>query len=455
MTKYFGTDGVRGIANQELSPELAFKLGRYGGYVLMQHAEIEEGERARVIVGRDTRISGEMLEKTLVAGLLSVGVEVMEVGVIPTPAIAYLTVNQEAVAGIMISASHNPVQDNGIKFFGADGFKLSDDQEAEIEALLNQAEDHLPRPCAADLGVVDEFPEAAIKYTQYLQTTIDEDLRGLTVCVDAANGATAPLVNQLFADLDVDFYTMGDRPNGININEGVGSTHPQALAQLVKDKQAMMGVAFDGDGDRVIAVDENGRIIDGDRIMFICAKYLHDRGRLTEETVVTTVMSNIGFHRGLEALGIKTKVTQVGDRYVVEELVKSGASLGGEQSGHIVFMDYNTTGDGMLTALQLMAILKKTGQPLSELADQVTIYPQELVNVRVSDKQTVMDHPAVQAVIKEVEDQLQASGGRLLVRPSGTEALLRVMVEAPTQEEVHQAVHRVADVIRQHCGVEA
>lgn len=284
MGKYFGTDGVRGVANQELTPELAFKLGRFGGHVLMQHAP--ENEHPRVLVARDTRISGQLLESALISGLLSVGIEVMQLGVVPTPAVAYLTRTQNCVAGVMISASHNPAEDNGIKFFGADGFKLSDDQEEEIEALLDSPVDELPRPSAEGLGTVDEFHEGTIKYVQFLQTTIPGDLEGISVCLDAAHGATSPLINQLFADLETDFYTMGDRPDGININKNVGSTHPETLQEFVKEKGAQVGLAFDGDGDRLIAVDENGEIVDGDKIMFICAKHLKSKGRLAENTVV-------------------------------------------------------------------------------------------------------------------------------------------------------------------------
>lgn len=450
MGKYFGTDGVRGVANKELTPELAYKLGRYGGYVLRQHApEIEE---PRVLVGRDTRISGEMLEAALTAGLLSVGIEVMQLGVVPTPAVAYLTKTQAAVAGIMISASHNPVQDNGIKFFGADGFKLSDDQEEEIEELLEQEEDHLERPSAEGLGSIVEFHEGIIKYSNFLQSTISQDLSGIRVAVDAANGATVPLINQVFADLDTDFYTMGDRPNGLNINEGVGSTHPEALQAFVKEKKAEIGLAFDGDGDRIIAVDENGEIVDGDRIMYICAHYLKSKGRLPDNTLVSTVMSNIGFHKALKNNDIQVKITDVGDRNVVEEMRNGSYILGGEQSGHIIFLNYNTTGDGLLTAVQLLAIMRESGKSLSELANQVEIFPQQLVNVRVSDKHTVMDEPEVQAVIEEVNAEL-GEDGRILVRPSGTEPLLRVMAEAETEEKVERYVNRIADVIRRVRGI--
>ncbi|MDE1549385.1 phosphoglucosamine mutase [Jeotgalibaca caeni] len=449
MGKYFGTDGVRGMANSELTPELAFKLGRYGGYVLKEHAT--EIEHPLVLVARDTRISGQLLEHALIAGLLSIGIEVLQLGVVTTPGVAYLTRVQGAVAGVMISASHNPAEDNGIKFFGADGFKLSDEQELEIEAYLDQEEDTLPRPSADGLGTVDEYKEGILKYSQYLQTTIPDDLSGLTVCLDGANGATGPIVNRLFADLETDFYTMGTKSNGLNINDGVGSTHPEKLQEFVKEKGADLGVAFDGDGDRCIAVDENGDLVDGDKIMFICGKFLRSRGELKENTIVSTVMSNLGFHKAVEEEGMVALKTKVGDRYVVEEMRKHGYNLGGEQSGHIVFIDLNTTGDGLLTAIQLMYVMKATGKKLSELAAEVTVYPQELVNVRVKDKNGVMDIPAVKEAIEQVEAEM-AGKGRILVRPSGTEPLLRIMAEAETDEKTHEYVTRIADVVRQEIG---
>ena len=450
MGKYFGTDGVRGVANSELTPELAFKLGRFGGYVLRQHAK--DIAHPLVLVARDTRISGQLLEYALVSGLLSVGIEVLQLGVIPTPGVAYLTRIQGAVAGVMISASHNPAGDNGIKFFGADGFKLSDEQEYEIEAYLDQEGDDLPRPSADGLGTVDEYPEGVLKYAQYLQTTIPDDLSGITVCLDAANGAASPVVNRLFADLETDFYTMGANPDGININKGVGSTHPDVLGKFVVEKKADVGLAFDGDADRCIAVDENGRIIDGDRIMFICGKYLKERNKLNQNTIVSTVMSNLGFHLAVEAEGMTALKTQVGDRYVVEEMRKNGYNLGGEQSGHVVFLEMNTTGDGLLTGIQLLNVMKQTGKKLSELADEVTLYPQELVNVRVSEKDGVMEIPAVKAVIEEVEAEMVGKG-RILVRPSGTEPLLRVMAEAETDEKCHEYVMRIVDVVKAEIGI--
>ena len=450
MGKYFGTDGVRGVANSELTPELAFKLGRYGGYVLTQHAEGEK--HPRVLVGRDTRISGEMLESALIAGLLSVGIEVMKLGVISTPGVAYLTRIQGAAAGVMISASHNPAPDNGIKFFGSDGFKLFDDTELEIEALLDEDQDNLPRPSAIGLGTVDEYPEGALKYTQFLQQTIPNDLDGIQVCLDGANGATSPLLNRLFADLETEFDVMASAPNGLNINDGVGSTHPEKLAEFVIEKGADVGLAFDGDGDRVIAVDELGNIIDGDKIMFICGKYLQEKGRLKKDTIVSTVMSNLGFHKAIEANNMIALQTQVGDRYVVEEMRKNGYNFGGEQSGHMVFLDYNTTGDGMLSGIQLLNVMKETGKKLSELAAEVQTYPQKLVNIRVSDKNGAMNVPAIKAIIDEVESEMNGDG-RILVRPSGTEPLLRVMAEAPTQEKVNLYVDRIASVVKEEIGL--
>ncbi|MCK2020705.1 phosphoglucosamine mutase [Peribacillus frigoritolerans] len=447
MGKYFGTDGVRGIANSELTPELAFKLGRFGGYVLTRNTE-----KPKVLIGRDTRISGEMLEGALVAGLLSIGAEVMRLGVISTPGVAYLTKALSAEAGVMISASHNPVADNGIKFFGPDGFKLSDDQEAEIEALLDKEKDELPRPVGGDLGHLNDYFEGGQKYLQYLKQSVDEDFTGIHVALDCAHGATSALAMHLFADLDADISTMGASPNGLNINDKVGSTHPEALAEFLKEKGADVGLAFDGDGDRVIAIDEKGNIVDGDQIMYICAKYLKDNNRLKQGTVVSTIMSNLGFYKGLEEHGIQSAQTAVGDRYVVEEMRKGGYNLGGEQSGHIIFLDYNTTGDGLLTGLQLVNIMSDTQKTLSELAGEMKKYPQTLINVRVTDKHAVTDNEKVQEVIKAVEGEMNGNG-RILVRPSGTEPLVRVMAEAPTAEECKNYVDRIVAVVRAEMGM--
>ena len=443
--KYFGTDGVRGVANQELSPELAFKVGRAGGYVLTRHSE---RKRPQVLVSRDTRISGEMLESALIAGLLSVGIEVLRLGVVTTPGVAYLVRAQEADAGVMITASHNPIEYNGIKYFGGDGFKLSDELEYEIEQILDAESDELPRPAADGLGVVDDYKEGALKYTSFLEQTISTDLAGLRVVVDAANGATSGFIANLFADLNVDLVPIHDQPDGLNTNLDCGSTHPESLQKAVVAEGADLGIAFDGDGDRCIAVDNEGNLVDGDKIMYICGKNMEENGRLKQDTVVTTVMSNLGMYKALEAHGMKSVKTKVGDRYVVEEMLKHDYNLGGEQSGHIIFLDHNTTGDGMLTALQLLQVLKTTGKSLKELAADVTTYPQELVNITVPDKATAMENARLKEVIAEVEADMHGDG-RVLVRPSGTEPLLRIMAEAPTKELVHAYVTRIAAVARE------
>ncbi|MCM3763102.1 phosphoglucosamine mutase [Alkalihalobacillus oceani] len=446
MGNYFGTDGVRGVANTELTPELAFKLGRMGGYVLTKHTE-----KPRVIIGRDTRISGEMLESALIAGLLSIGAEVMRLGVISTPGVAFLTKALSANAGVMISASHNPVPDNGIKFFGPDGFKLLDEQEQEIERYLD-SEDQLPRPTGGALGQVSDYYEGGQKYLQFLKQTVQEDFSGIHIALDCAHGAASSLAPHLFADLEADISTMGTAPNGVNINEGCGSTHPEALSAFVLERGAQIGLAFDGDADRLIAIDEKGQIVDGDKIMFICAKYMKEQGWLKHGTVVSTVMSNLGFYKALEEEGIVAKQTAVGDRYVMEEMRKGGYNLGGEQSGHIIFLDHITTGDGLLSALQLVNIMKMTNKPLSELAAEMQTYPQKLVNIRVSDKHAVSENEAVKAAIARVEEDMNGEG-RVLVRPSGTEPLVRVMVEAQSEELCNRYVDEIATVVKAELGV--
>ena len=433
MGKYFGTDGVRGEANVELTPELAFKLGRFGGYVLSQH----ETGRPKVFVARDTRISGEMLESALVAGLLSVGIEVYKLGVLATPGVSYLVRTENASAGVMISASHNPALDNGIKFFGGDGFKLDDAREAEIEALLDAAEDTLPRPSAEGLGTLVDYPEGLRKYEKFLVAT-GVDLGGMKVALDAANGAAAVSARNIFLDLNAEIAVIGDQPDGLNINAGVGSTHPEQLQALVKETGSAIGLAFDGD-----------------KVMYIIGKHLSQKGELAKNTIVTTVMSNLGFHKALDREGINKAVTAVGDRYVVEEMRKNGYNLGGEQSGHVIIMDYNTTGDGQLTAIQLTKVMVETGKSLSELASEVTIYPQKLVNIRVENsmKDKAMEVPAIAAIIDKMEAEM-AGNGRILVRPSGTEPLLRVMAEAPTDDEVNYYVDTIADVVRAEIGLD-
>ncbi|MDR3156763.1 MAG: phosphoglucosamine mutase [Lactobacillales bacterium] len=452
MGKYFGTDGVRGVANLELTPELAFRLGRVGGYVLTQH--YTGAGQAQILVGRDTRMSGQLLEQALISGLLSVGIEVFQLGVISTPGVAYLTRTQKAVAGVMISASHNPACDNGIKFFGSDGFKLVDEQELEIEDLLEK-KDNLPRPSAEGLGMVENYPEGIHKYNEFLIESSTELLDGLKVALDAANGATFMSVNQVFADLKTDFKTIGMRPDGLNINDGLGSTHPEVLAKFVVEEGMDVGLAFDGDGDRVIAIDEQGEIVDGDKIMFIIGKFLKEQQKLANNTIVTTVMSNLGFRKAVEAEGMKDVVVAVGDRYVVEEMRRSGCNFGGEQSGHIILLDLNTTGDGILSGIQLLNVMKKAGKKLSELVSEIAIYPQKLVNVKVENgtKNHAVKVPAIREIIEKIKAEMNGNG-RILVRPSGTEALLRVMAEAESQEKVDYYVDAIANVVRKEIGVD-
>ncbi|NGQ97512.1 phosphoglucosamine mutase [Brevibacillus sp. SYP-B805] len=445
MGKYFGTDGVRGIANEQLTPELAFKVGRFGGYVLTRH---KQDGKPKVVIGRDTRISGQMLESALIAGLLSVGAEVVRLGVISTAGVAYLTRALGADAGVMISASHNPYPDNGIKFFGSNGFKLSDDVEAEIEQLLDAPEDRLPRPTGEKIGTVLDFLEGGQKYLSHLKNTVSERFEGLKVVLDCANGAVSSLAARLFADVEAEVITVGASPNGVNINEQCGSTHPEKLREEVLKHKADLGLSFDGDADRCIAVDETGEIIDGDYIMAICARALKAKGKLNNNTIVTTVMANLGFFKAMEEAGINTTKTAVGDRYVVEEMVRGGYNLGGEQSGHIIFLDHNTTGDGLLTGLQLLNVIKEAGKPLSELRQIMRKYPQILVNVPVADKTKLAGNSAIEQAIKEVEQEL-AGNGRVLVRPSGTEPIVRVMAEGPDEAQLQALVDRIAEVVKQ------
>ncbi|WOS95895.1 phosphoglucosamine mutase [Nosocomiicoccus massiliensis] len=448
MGKYFGTDGVRGVANAFLTPELAFKLGRVGGSVLLENSK---EERPRVLIGRDTRISGEMLESALIAGLLSIGAEVIRLGVISTPGVAYLTKDMEADLGVMISASHNPVEDNGIKFFQNDGFKLDDETEAKIESMLEE-DAELPRPTGVDVGFITDFFEGGQKYLSHLKATIDGDLLDQHIVLDGAHGATYSLAPYLFGDLEADVDTIGCNPDGTNINAGFGSTHPEKLQEKVVELGADFGLAFDGDGDRIIAVDEKGQLVDGDKIMYILAKDLKENGLLNDDMVVSTVMSNLGFYQALEKLKIKSDKTKVGDRYVVEEMKTHNYNLGGEQSGHIIMLDHNTTGDGLLTGVQLAHIIKKSGKTLSELHGEMVKFPQELVNVKVEDKYHVTDNEKVKSVIQSVEEEM-AGNGRILVRASGTEPLVRVMVEAETEEQAKSYAEKIAQIVEEEMGL--
>lgn len=442
MGKYFGTDGVRGIANKELTPELAYKIGRCGGYVLTQHAE-----KPVVLIGRDTRVSGPMLEAALVAGLLSIGADVVRLGVISTPGVAYLTRTSGADAGVMISASHNPVEDNGIKFFGSDGFKLFDETELEIERLLDAETDELPRPVGGDLGTASDDPEAKFRYADYLKTTISRSFEGLKIVLDCAHGAAFELAPAIFRELGADVHTIGAEPNGRNINDNCGSTHPDHLKKEVLRLGAHLGLSFDGDADRLIAIDETGEEIDGDYMLSICGDAMRRAGTLKNDTIVTTVMANLGFFKGVEKLGMNAVQTAVGDRYVMEEMRKGGYNLGGEQSGHMIFLDYNTTGDGILSALQLVQTVVESGKQLSELKSLMNKYPQVLVNVRVADKSKLKGNSTIEQTIRDVEQRF-AGNGRVLVRPSGTESLVRVMAEGPDKTTVEAYVAEIVEVVQ-------
>ena len=442
MRKYFGTDGIRGIAGESLTADLSFKVGKALGKLLT-----EKKEHPKVIIGRDTRISCDMIEQALTAGLTSTGVNVMTVGTIPTPAIAYLTKTIETDSGIMISASHNPYQDNGIKIFGPDGFKLTDDQELEIEHLIDNT-DEIKNASFEKIGKLYSGNELTQKYVQHIKQSISGDLSGIKIALDCANGATTGVAPFIFGDLEADIETIGCKPNGININDNVGSTKIDTIANFVKENNVDVGFAFDGDGDRVLAVDSKGNIVDGDKIMFILAKHLKEQGELKDNMVVSTVMSNIGFYKAIEENGLQSVKTAVGDRYVVEEMRNNDYSLGGEQSGHIILMNYATTGDGILTAVKLANIIKTSGKSLEELAGEVSIYPQKLVNIKVIDKKSAMEDVEILAECEKVEEELEGNG-RILLRASGTENLIRVMVEASSDELTDKYCEQVAKIVRE------
>ena len=442
MRKYFGTDGIRGIAGESLTADLSFKVGKALGKLLT-----EKKEHPKVVIGRDTRISCDMIEQALTAGLTSTGVNVMTVGTIPTPAIAYLTKTIETDSGIMISASHNPYQDNGIKIFGPDGFKLTDEQELEIESLIDNSE-QIKNASFEKIGKLYGGSELSQKYVQHIKQSISGDLSNIKIALDCANGATTGVAPYIFGDLEADIETIGCQPNGININDNVGSTKIDTISAFVKENNVDVGFAFDGDGDRVLAVDANGNIVDGDKIMFILAKHLKEQGELKDNMVVSTVMSNIGFYKAIEENGLQSVKTAVGDRYVVEEMRNNNYSLGGEQSGHIILMNYATTGDGILTAVKLANIIKSTGKSLEELASEVNIYPQKLVNIKVVDKKVAMEDSEVLAECENVEKELEGNG-RILLRASGTENLIRVMVEASSDELTDKYCEQVAKIVRE------
>ena len=447
MGKLFGTDGIRGVANLDLTPELAFKIGRAGAYILAK------GKKGKIVIGKDTRQSGDMLEAALAAGICSIGVDVIKLGVIPTPAVAYLTKKYKALAGVVISASHNPVEYNGIKFFDEDGFKLKDEIEDQIESYIFNDKGIDTRPIKGEIGQIIEDLHAPRYYMDYLKSTIKRDFKGLKIAVDCGNGAVYKIAAELLKELGAEVVVINDEPNGVNINVECGSTNPSAIQSLVLDTKADIGLSFDGDADRLIAVDEKGNIIDGDHILAICGTYLKEQNRLKKDTIVGTVMTNIGLDLYLKSKGLKVVKTKVGDRYVMEEMLKHGYVLGGEQSGHIIFLEYSTTGDGMLTALQLINVMKETGKKASELNSLMKSYPQVLVNARVKKelKEVYMENEEISSEIKRVEDLFKGEG-RVVIRPSGTEPLIRVMIEGKDKDTIERVAKDLARFIEERIG---
>ena len=449
MGRLFGTDGVRGIANSELTCETAFKIGKCAAYVLTREIQ----HKPKILIGKDTRISGDMLEAALTAGLCSLGAEVVPLGVIPTPAVAYLTRKYDADAGVVISASHNFAEYNGIKIFNANGYKLNDELEEKIESLVLDDDSEIILPTGDAVGTVKPCTTALDDYVKFAKDTIDCDLKGMKIAVDCANGASYLTSTRVLSELGAEIYVVANHPNGININENCGSTHTEKFAEYVKNINVDIGLSFDGDADRLLVIDENGGLIDGDKIMMICAEHLMAEDMLNKNTLVTTVMTNLGLVLAAKEKGINIVQTNVGDRYVLEEMLKSGYSLGGEQSGHIIFLDYNTTGDGLVSALQLLSIVKKTNKKPSELAKVFTTLPQATVNAKVrnSKKYEYTKDSVIMSKIKDLEEEFK-DNGRVLIRPSGTEPYVRVMIEGPTQSIVDMRAKNLASIIEARLG---
>ena len=444
MARLFGTDGVRGEANVELTPELAYRLGRAATLYFGENSET----MPKILIGRDTRISGQMFEAALCAGICSAGGRAIIVGVIPTPAIAYLTKKKKANCGIVISASHNPFHDNGIKFFGGNGYKLPDSVEDELEDIVRKIEagDDFPRSTGARMGYIDYRHNYINEYKDFILSTCKERFDGMKIVLDCSNGAAYEVMPMVLNSLGADVIVLNNAPNGRNINDNCGSTHMDRIQKAVVGLGADFGIAHDGDADRCLCVDEKGNIIDGDHILVMCAKEMIAAGTLTHNTVVTTVMANIGFHKAIKELGGRAEITKVGDRYVLENMLANGYKLGGEQSGHIIFTDYNTTGDGPVTAIQVLSAIKRSGKKASELNEMMVSYPQLLVNVAVKSKEGWEENEKIKAAIKTGEEQL-GTEGRILVRPSGTEPLIRVMAEGPDQKALDRICHEIADVV--------
>ncbi|MBV8542195.1 MAG: phosphoglucosamine mutase [Pseudonocardiales bacterium] len=446
MRRLFGTDGVRGLANAELTPELALAVSGAAARVLAEHGL---GHRPVAVVGRDPRASGEMLEAAVIAGLTSAGADVLRVGVLPTPAVAHLVAEFAADLGVMISASHNPMPDNGIKLFAAGGRKLPDALEDEIAARVDGCE--CERPTGARIGRVRDAPDAAGRYVDHLLPVVLRSLEGLRVVVDCAHGAASAVAARVYRGAGAEVVALHAQPDGLNINDGCGSAHLDRLREAVRARRAAVGIAHDGDADRCLAVDATGEVVDGDQIMAILALAMRERGELVEDTLVATVMSNLGLHLAMREHGVVVRTTPVGDRYVLEALTAGGFSLGGEQSGHVVLPGYATTGDGLLTALRLMDRMVSSGRSLADLASVLTRLPQVLVNVAVTDKTAVAAAPAVADAIADAEAELGQTG-RVLLRPSGTEPLVRVMVEALTESDATTIAHRIAKVVAGHAS---
>ena len=447
--KLFGTDGIRGVANVDpMTGELAMQLGR-----AIAHIFKEVKGKHRIVIGKDTRLSGYMLETALASGICSMGADVMLVGPLPTPGIAFITTSMRANAGVVISASHNPYYDNGIKIFSQNGFKLPDEMEQRIEELIFSNHLHSLRPTANAIGKAHRIDDAVGRYVVFLKNTFPNHLtlEGLRIVVDCANGAAYRVAPTVFEELGADVISVGTEPNGENINLECGSLHPEALSRFVLERRADIGVALDGDADRIIFVDRHGKFVDGDKILAICGLHLLSEDRLKKKTVVTTVMSNIGLDRALRKAGGKVIRTQVGDRYVVEEMVRGHYNVGGEQSGHTIFLDYNTTGDGILTALQVLAIMRQKERNLDELAQVMESLPQVLYNVDVREKRPLSEFQEIKLKIEEMERTL-GNSGRVVIRYSGTEPLLRIMVEGEDEAELHRFAQDLVELVKKRIG---
>ncbi|NLN15331.1 MAG: phosphoglucosamine mutase [Tissierellia bacterium] len=447
MPRLFGTDGIRGIANKELTPELTFKVGRAAAHILA------EGNQGKIVVGKDTRLSGDMLEAALIAGITSMGLDVIQLGIIPTPAVAYLTRRYEALAGVVISASHNPGEYNGIKFFDGRGLKLPDEMEDRIEEIVKNAEGLDVRPIADKIGRIIIEENGQRDYKEYLKSIVDIDLKGKKIAMDCGHGALYKIGPEIIEELNGQVVVVNNRPDGMNINKDCGSTNPEIIKKLVLDEGADMGISFDGDGDRIIAVDNKGNIINGDHILAICATYLKDKGKLNKNTVVGTVMTNMGLDVYLRENGMDIVKTAVGDRYVLEEMLDKGYVIGGEQSGHIIFLDYNTTGDGLATGLHLLKVALETGKSLDELNSLMEDYPQVLVNARVQNdkKHKYLEDEVIKKEIERIEELFHGKG-RVVIRPSGTEPLVRVMIEGEDQKEITKIAEELAQIIENRIG---